>query len=140
MDSLEAIYYFRKLLSPPCQSGSPCRSKLVTTEPSCQAMQLSERIVFQWMPKGRVETRACKVQGQEDEDKQGSFTALGGCWAMKSLENFMKRFSCLGNFENMKGFVATWDSEDYSGLLVSPWALLRTHKAEASVYLQHQTT
>ena len=91
--NLEAKYYFRKLLRcPPCQSGSPCRSKLVTTELCCQARQLSERIVFQWMPKARVETRAWMVQEQEVEDKQGSLTASGGWWAMKSLGNFVNIF------------------------------------------------
>ena len=86
MESLEAKDHFRKLLRPPCQSGSPCKSKLDTIDPSCQTRQLSERIVFQWMTKGRVETRAWRVEGQEVEDKQGSLTASGGWSAMKSLE------------------------------------------------------
>ena len=92
MESLESKYYLRNLLRPPCQSGSPCRSKLDTCDPNCQARQLSERIVFQCMAKARVETRAWRVDGQELEDKQGSLTASGGWSAMKSLENFIKRF------------------------------------------------
>ena len=85
------------------------------------------------MPKGRVETRAWKVQGQAVEDKHGSLTASGGWPAMKSLGIFIKRFLYLGSF-------VTWDSEGYSGLPVFPWALLRTHKVEASVYWPLQTT